>query len=371
MPTTWNAIFLGNSATALDPTEGDAHSENSGSFLGTTFGSDTNRLSKQVVSVQATNVGGSGTSLDTNNFDANDTVTYDIGAGSQTQIFDGIVVYNALLTYVDGLSASITAVVFQDDAGNLFLAPEFSNNSDVTAMEAKPIRSLTLNSVSVDSTNLTANRYLTNFLCFGEGTRILTPEGPIPIERLKPGRLVLTRDNGPKRIRWIRSSQWKAMAKRSPIRFGIGSLGGGLPERPLIVSRQHRMLVASKIAKRIFGTSEVILPAVRFLPLPNVETISNGRLMTFWHMALDRHEIIYAEGAPAETLLPGRFALRSMRPNTRNELLRLFPTLAKSDGRIASVRPVPVAADQRELIERHVRNCQPVLGPDFFETAKA
>src|SRR5690606_32364085 len=98
--------------------------------------------------------------------------------------------------------------------------------------------------------------------CFTLGTLIETNEGNKPVEELQPGDLIATMDNGYQPIRWIGHTTRDAIdlaqnPKLKPIRIAAGALGNGLPERDLTVSRQHRVLVRSKIAQRMFGAEEV------------------------------------------------------------------------------------------------------------------
>ena len=124
MPTTFNWIFLGNSSTVLDPTEGNIAAENVALLNGSTFGSVADPLLGRVTSATVNDLGGNAAAIDANNTLSNDTFTTDIGAGSQTFTFDTSVQYNATVTYTNGTTATVTAVVVQDTAGNLFLAPE-------------------------------------------------------------------------------------------------------------------------------------------------------------------------------------------------------------------------------------------------------
>ena len=141
LPTTWNAIFLGNYGIDLDPFEGDSQSENAFTLVGDTFGSASDKLAKKVVSVTANEISGQFGAMDVDNNLYNDTFNYDLGDGSgpQTTSMDGMGVFNATITYTDGTTASISAVIFQDTTGNLFLAPEVTSNADSAAMEAKSI----------------------------------------------------------------------------------------------------------------------------------------------------------------------------------------------------------------------------------------
>lgn len=161
--TTFSWIFLGNSATALDPTEGNTTAENVNSLVGSTFGSAGSPLYTKVTSATMTNVGGSATALDANNSVANDTFTTNIGAGVQTFTFDTSVQYNATVTYADGTTATVTAVIAQDTVGNLFLAPELAPNADTTAYQTKPILSINFVSVAQTGADMSLSREVTGF----------------------------------------------------------------------------------------------------------------------------------------------------------------------------------------------------------------
>ena len=164
MSTTFNVISLGTWAD-LDPTEGNAAAENHAALEGHTFGSADDPLCNYVHVLSAGSYSGgndtaiSATSYDTNNSTTTDTFHIDGGA---LHTFDSILPYTATLTYVDGTTASLTQIsVFQDTAGNLYLAPRSTYNADQIALEAHAIRSITLNTYVAPSGtgwNMTADR---------------------------------------------------------------------------------------------------------------------------------------------------------------------------------------------------------------------
>ena len=159
MPTTFNWIFLGTETDFLDPTEGNSNAENAALFENRTYGSAVDPLYQRITSTTTINNGGAAGALDMNNTAANDAFTTDIGAGTQTFIFDGLSVFNATITYANGTTALVTVVLAQSTTGELFLAPEIGFNADVTAFEAGPIVSITLDSVNASTnTNLGADR---------------------------------------------------------------------------------------------------------------------------------------------------------------------------------------------------------------------
>ncbi|MCV6592331.1 MAG: Hint domain-containing protein [Silicimonas sp.] len=112
-------------------------------------------------------------------------------------------------------------------------------------------------------------------VCFVRGTRIMTPTGEVVIENLRAGDKVVTLD-GVRRIRWIGSSRKRPSGKMAPARIAAGALAPGVPERDLLVSRQHRMVVHSELARKLFGTAEVLVAAIRLTALPGVDEMPGG-----------------------------------------------------------------------------------------------
>lgn len=164
MATTFNWIYLGTTTVRIDPTEGNSNMENAALLVGQTYGTGINPLYTHITSTTTINNGGTAGALDTNNNASNDQFTTNIGSGTQTFVYDGLTVYNATITYADGTTATVTAVVVQSTTGELFLAPEIAPNTDSTAYAAKPIVSLTLESVnSASNINLGADREVTGW----------------------------------------------------------------------------------------------------------------------------------------------------------------------------------------------------------------
>lgn len=162
MSTTFKVFYLG-SEVSIDPTEGNALSENAGALVGNTYGTTSSPLYDNIQTFSPGSTGysdGASDAYDTDNDTSffEDEDTFRINGGSD-QTFDAIVVYGSTITYTDGTTASITAVVFQDTDGKLYLAPEYATNSDQDALELKAIRSITFDTLSADDTNMTASRY--------------------------------------------------------------------------------------------------------------------------------------------------------------------------------------------------------------------
>ena len=104
--------------------------------------------------------------------------------------------------------------------------------------------------------------------CFKPGTFIATTAGERAVESLKVGDKVITRDNGIQEIAWIGSKTiGKDLAHAPhlrPVLMKAGALGGGLPETDMLLSPNHRVLVASDLTQLYFEQREV-LAAVKHL----------------------------------------------------------------------------------------------------------
>ena len=202
--------------------------------------------------------------------------------------------------------------------------------------------------------------------CFTAGTWIDTPAGARRVETLCVGDLVRTRHHGPQTIRWIGRRSVKLAPyfpedKLRPIKISIGALGQGLPREPLRLSRQHRVLVSSPINQRMFGTQDSLIAAVKLTDLPGIHIDTDCTEVTYIHLLFDQHEVIFANGAPCESLHTGPEAIKSISPAARAELFAIFPELmtAPNQRRLAAL--CPENRQQRQLIARHKKNKKPLL----------
>ncbi|MEW2913746.1 Hint domain-containing protein [Leisingera sp. JC11] len=203
-------------------------------------------------------------------------------------------------------------------------------------------------------------------VCFVRGTLISTTEGPCPVEMLRPGQDLLTADGGYAALRMVTfravsAEQVGRNPKLCPVLIRAGALGGGLPQRDLRVSRQHRLLVCSRIAERMFGQAQVLAAAHQLTALPGIRIDDAVAAVEYFHLIFAQHEVVLAEGAPAESLLMGPEALNTLPPAERGRLKRLFPALAGEDAPPEPARHVPAGKQQRKLIARHKKNSQPLL----------
>lgn len=149
--------------------------------------------------------------------------------------------------------------------------------------------------------------------------------------------------------------------KLVPIRIRQGALGAGFPVKDLVVSPQHRVLVRSVIARRMFDEDELLIPAVQLLGLEGVERADDIDEVVYYHLLFARYEIVYSNGAETESLYIGKQALRALSAAARAEIAELFPDLIGEGMRPAAARPLIEGKLARRFTERHQRNEKPLV----------
>lgn len=199
--------------------------------------------------------------------------------------------------------------------------------------------------------------------CFADGTLIETAKGPVAVENLVPGDLVLalSGDYRPLRLNLAREmtpKQLQADPKLRPVRIMAGALGDGLPARDLWVSRQQRMLVSSPIAKRMFGTREVLLAAEHLTDLPGCFVDMRRDRITYHHLVFKAHEIIFTNGTPSESSLR-EAADEALLPPAEEHA---GESCVLGQGSASGLdRKVPVGRRQRKLVSRHLAQGKPMI----------
>jgi len=172
--------------------------------------------------------------------------------------------------------------------------------------------------------------------CFTPGTMIATPRGEVAAEHLKAGDKIITRDNGIQEIRWVgqKAMGWQDLhvnAHLKPVLITQGSLGNGLPERDMLVSPNHRVLVANDRTALYFDEHEVLVAAKHLVSSAGISAIDSAGT-TYIHFMFDRHEVVLSNGAWTESFQPGDYTLKGMGNAQRNEIFELFPDLKSEAG---------------------------------------
>jgi hypothetical protein len=175
-------------------------------------------------------------------------------------------------------------------------------------------------------------------LCFYPGTKLATPEGEIAVEDIKAGDMLMTA-NGALPVRWIGQShihtRFADPLRSLPIRITQGALGDGLPMRDLLLSPDHAICIDDMLMQAsalVNGTS-----IVRESNVPEQ--------FTYYHVELASHELLLAEGVPAES-----FVDNVERTHFHNWDSRIAPAEAIMEmdmPRAKSARQVPTAIRHR------------------------
>ena len=135
--------------------------------------------------------------------------------------------------------------------------------------------------------------------CFLGGTCISTPDGSKPVEKLQIGDCIVTDDGRAVPVKWIGRhtvvAAFRPAERLMPVRFAAGSLGEGLPQTDLTVTADHGMLVDGVICQ---AGALVNGSTITRVPLAEM-----GETFTVYHIETEAHEIILANGAPAETFI--------------------------------------------------------------------
>ena len=150
-------------------------------------------------------------------------------------------------------------------------------------------------------------------ICFAEGTRIATDSGETAVERLQVGDRVATLQDGEtvfRPVKWVGQRRIDLAAHgrpelAAPIRIRAGAFGDAQPVLDLVVSPDHCLFVDGKL-----------IPAKLLVNGTSITQEFSRRSVTYYHVELDRHAVLLAEGLPAESYLDtgNRAAFQSSGP---------------------------------------------------------
>ncbi len=181
--------------------------------------------------------------------------------------------------------------------------------------------------------------------CFTPGTMIRTASGQRPIESLRVGDLVHTRDHGLQPVRWIGRSRFEAVGAFAPVLIRKGALGN---RTDLKVSQQHRILIADWRAQIYLGADEVLVAAKDLVNGRDILIVEGGEV-EYLHLLFDRHEILSTSGLQSESYHPAH-ALETSDRATLAELALFFPELMEGGAdSIPAARQVARAYEGRLL----------------------
>lgn len=374
-------IYLGN-LPDMDVYERNVGAEYASRVLGGgRYGDGANPLYRDLVEVTANDSNGDGAirTNDGRNGHKSETISHDAdgdGVERSYQVDSSFTVSNTKVTFLnqDGTTETrfLTVRIMQDTGGNTFLMPppQGASAAEVEALTTKPILSVKF-PTNGNCYNLCYDGIFTDrhcFPCFVRGTLIQTETGPVAVEDLAVGMKVITRDRGAQALRWIGSRVLGSGALRvnpdmRPVRIRAGALGSGLPRRDLLVSPQHRILVRSRIAQKMFGAAEVLIAAKQLLQIEGIDIAQDLPVVEYYHFLFDRHEIVLSEGAETESLYTGKQALKSVGLSAQQEIFALFPELRDrpDDHLPEGARILASGRMGRKLAVRHAQHRKALL----------
>ncbi len=326
------------------------------------------------------------TNADIANAGAGQTVTFTVSsdaAGGAENIFFGNAAFPAFPFYLDdadNTSAGTTA----DDVFTLTFADD--NNSHFTVLTGKTGNRISLqfgstvagsvlvellngtavvgsttatallanNTVSFTAPSITGIRFTTTgggrdvitlrelsangLNCFLTGTRIGTPDGTVEVETLVTGDRVLTADGRDVEVRWLGrqfvDTRVTHPAKVNPICISAGALAEGAPERNLYVSPDHAIELDGFLINAGALVNGESIYQVRNMPLDG---------FTYYHVETDAHELLLAEGCPAESFLD--YSVTFGFDNAGERAERVIPEMDRP--RISAARMVPETLTSR------------------------
>jgi hypothetical protein len=131
-----------------------------------------------------------------------------------------------------------------------------------------------------------------------------------------------------------------------------------VPTTDLVVSPQHRILVRSKIAQRLFGVDEVLVAVKQLLLIDGIDVVANQDGIEYFHFLFDNHQVVISNGAETESLHTGPEALKSVGPVAQEEIFAIFPELRGRDPRALpeGARMLISGGQGRKLAQRHAQN---------------
>ena len=234
------------------------------------------------------------------------TVTGEVGAG-QTIAFSGsggdfgIGDLAAMAGTIDGWGTTGTIDLTNETYGNVTGVTitgselQVTDTSGTYNLQLDPEQNLAglfahQSQDSTGDTELTVN----DIPCFLRGTAILTPRGEVAVEDLVAGDTVVTASGAHRRLDWIGTGQVLVTPGQrtaaTPIIVRKGALAGNVPNRDLRITKGHSLYLDG-----------VLIPAEFLINHRTILWDDTARIVTIYHLELDAHDVLLANGAPAES----------------------------------------------------------------------
>jgi hypothetical protein len=243
-------------------------------------------------------------------------------------------------------SGKVVGFFFEDvTTGSFFL---FSTSNDLLTPHSHTPVTVTLDlSTGVNDSN--ANNWdLTTgapvAFCFMAGTGVRTPAGDVAVETLKTGDLVTLSDGRVAPVSWLGrqtvSTRFADPLRSLPVRIKANALGEDLPQRDMLISPDHALLVDGILVQA--GALVNGVSIVRETQVPVV--------FTYYHVEVADHSLILAENVPAETFVDNVDRMAFDNWEEHQKLYGDAPAIPEMDyPRAKAARQVPPATRDRLL----------------------
>lgn len=241
--------------------------------------------------------------------------TYELRPDARTQMISLIIDPKGIFTVSDRsalgrpgatvhLDSCLTLMSSNGQTTEMLVLVQVDSNSFAERVYAMPLARMVPRTgyalVGIDRDGARQRHAEVACVSFTRGTHITMASGEQrPVEDLVVGDKVLTRDDGVQTLRWIGQNTTRAVGDFAPIRIRAGALHN---ENDLLVSPDHRLFIYQRSDALGAGRSEVMVRA-RHLINGDTVTRADGGFVDYFQLLFDEHQIIYAEGIAAETLL--------------------------------------------------------------------
>ncbi|MEN8897050.1 MAG: Hint domain-containing protein [Yoonia sp.] len=172
-------------------------------------------------------------------------------------------------------------------------------------------------------------------VCFTPGTMIMTEYGPRDVAEIEEGDTVQTADNGQAEVLWlgqrrVTGARMLATPSLTPVRLRAGALDKDVPDAGLLVSPDHRIVLRSPRARALYNSDEVLVTARDLINDRTIVREYGQREVTYIHMMLPSHEVVFANGVATESFHPASAQVAQMEVDQRARMFDRLPKLQDS-----------------------------------------